>query len=54
VDSQLLDAAGVQAFGQSQVGQIDAKVTIAVAAAMFGVSDDEIDRATRAGVAQVV
>src|SRR4051794_14064040 len=53
-DGQSLDAAGVQAFGQSQVGQIGAEVAIAVGAAMFGVGDDKIDRAVRARVAQVV
>src|SRR3954466_4607406 len=53
-DSQPLDAAGVQAFGQSQVGQIGAEVAIAVVAAMFGVGDDKIDGAVRARVAQVV
>src|SRR5262245_29747061 len=53
-DGQSLDAAGVQALGQSQVGQIDAEVATAAGAAMLGVADDKIDGAAGAGVAQVV
>jgi hypothetical protein len=53
-DGQPLDAAGVQALGQSQVGQIDAEVATAAGAAMPGVADDKIDGAAGAGVAQVV
>jgi len=43
-DRQLLDAAGVLAFGQGQVGQIDAEATITVGAIVFGVGDPKIDR----------
>src|SRR5436190_22823913 len=53
-DSQSLDAAGVQAFGQSQVGQVGAEVATAVGAAMLGVGDDKVDGAVRPRVAQVV
>src|SRR5829696_3713001 len=53
-DGQSLAAAGVQALGQSQVGQIGAEVAIAVGAAVLGVGDDKIDGAVRARVAQVV
>src|SRR5947209_3398644 len=53
-DSHSLNAACVQAFGQGQVGQIDAEVATAVGAAMFGVADNKINRAARVGVAQVV
>src|SRR5262245_39789809 len=53
-DGQSLDAAGVQALGQGQVGQIDAEAATAAGAAMFGVGDDKIDGAVRARVAQVV
>src|SRR5262245_34565247 len=53
-DSQLLDAAGVQAFGESQVGPIDAEVTTAVGAAMLGVGNHQINRAVGARVAQIV
>jgi len=53
-DSQLLDAAGVEAFGQSEVGQIDAEVTIAVGTTMLGVADHENDGTVRARPAQVV
>jgi hypothetical protein len=50
----LLDAAGVEAFGQGEVGQIDAEVAIAVGATMLGVVDHEIDGTIRARPAQVV
>src|SRR3989442_3948195 len=53
-DSQLLNAAGVQAFGQSQVGPIDAEVATAVGAAMLGIGNNQLDRTVRARVAQVV
>ena len=53
-DGQLLDAAGVQAFGQGQVGQLDAEAATAAGAAMLGVADNEIDGAIRAWVAQVM
>src|SRR5438093_10410675 len=53
-DSELLDAAGVQAFGQSQVGQIDAEVATAVGTAMLGIGNNQLDRTVRARVAQVV
>src|SRR6516165_1044918 len=53
-DSHPLDAASVQAFGQGQVRQINAEVAAAVGAAMLGVGDNQIDRATRVGIAQVV
>src|SRR5262245_53824608 len=53
-DGHSLDAAGVQAFGQGQVGEIDAEVATAVGATMLGVGDNQIDRAARAEVAQVV
>lgn len=53
-DSQLLDTASVQAFGQSQVGQIDAEVATAVAAPMLGGGNRQIDRTVRARVAQIV
>ena len=53
-DGQPLDAAGVQALGQGQVGQIGAKAATAVGAAMLGVGDDKIDRTVRARVAQIV
>jgi len=53
-DSHPLDAAGVQAFGQGQVGQIAAEAATAVGAAMLGVGDNQIHRAAGVGVAQVV
>jgi len=53
-DRQVLDAAGVQAFGPGQVGEIDAEVAITVGAVMFGVADHQIDRTARARIAQVV
>jgi hypothetical protein len=53
-DSYLLDTAGVQALGQSQVGQITGEVAAAVAAMMLGVADNQIDRAAGARIAQVV
>jgi hypothetical protein len=49
-----LDAAGVQALGQGQVGEIDAETATAVGATMLGVGDHKIDRVARVGVAQVV
>ena len=52
-DRHSLDAAGVQAFGQGQVRQIDTEVATAVGAAMLGLGDNQIDRAARAEVAQV-
>ena len=53
-DRQSLDAAGVVALGQSQIGQIDAEAEITAWAGMLGVGDDQIDRATPARIAQVV
>src|SRR5271168_3063570 len=53
-DSQSLDAAGVEALGQSQVGQINTEVATAAGAAMLGVGNNKIDRTVRARVAQIV
>src|SRR6266571_80042 len=53
-DGQLLDAASVMALGPGQIGQIDGEVTVAAAAVMLGVSDEKINRATGACVADVV
>src|SRR3954451_10358737 len=51
---QLLDTAGVMALGQGQIGQVDGKVTAAVATVMFGVTDNEVERVAGARVTQVV
>src|SRR5947209_7618289 len=53
-DRPSLDAAGVQALGQSQVGQAGAEVATAVSAAMRGGGDDKVEGAVRPRVAQVV
>jgi predicted regulator of Ras-like GTPase activity (Roadblock/LC7/MglB family) len=53
-NSQLLDAAGVMALGQGQIGQVDGKVTAAVTAVMFGVANNEVKRMAGARVTQVV
>jgi hypothetical protein len=53
-DSQLLDAAGVQAVGQRQVGHVTGEATTAVEAAMAGESDDQVNGAVRAGIAEVM
>jgi hypothetical protein len=50
----LLDAARVQAVGQSQVGEIAGEATAAVETAMAGERDNQIDRAAGAGVAKVM
>jgi hypothetical protein len=53
-DRQLLDATGVMALGPGQVGKIDGEVAIAGATVMLGVGNDQIDRAARSRVAEVV
>src|SRR5215210_5167986 len=51
---QLLDATGVKALGQGQIRQVDGEVAAAMAAVMFGVADNQIDREAGARVTQVV
>jgi hypothetical protein len=53
-DGPLLDAAGVQAVGQSQVGNIDGKATATVEAAMTRESDNHIDGPLRPSIAEVM
>src|SRR5882724_10387598 len=50
----LLDAAGVLAVGQSQVGKIDGEATATAQAAMAGESDEQIDGPFGAGIAEVM
>src|SRR5438132_296087 len=50
-DGPLLDAAGVAAVGQSQVGEIDGETTAAAEAALAGESDNQFDGA---GIAEVM
>ena len=53
-DGQVLDAAGVLALGPGQVGEVGGEEEVAVGAVMPGDSDDEVDRAASARVAEVV
>jgi hypothetical protein len=53
-DGPLLDAAGVQAVGQSQVGNIDGKATATAEAAMAGERDNQIDGPLGPGIAEVM
>src|SRR5438034_279011 len=53
-DGALLDAAGVQAVGQSQIRDVTGEAAPAVEAAMAGESDDQVKGAVRAGVAEVM
>src|SRR5215469_10071186 len=53
-DGQILDAAGVVAPGQGQVGQLGGEVEVAVTAVMAGEGDNEVDGAAGTRVAQVV
>ena len=49
-----MDAAGVEALGECQVGQVGGEVAVAASAAVPGEGDDQIDGVSGAGVAQVV
>jgi hypothetical protein len=53
-DSPLLDAAGVQTVGQSQVGNIDGKATTTVEAAMAGERDHQSDGPLSPGIAEIM
>ncbi|MBV8894340.1 MAG: hypothetical protein JO266_20590 [Acidobacteria bacterium] len=53
-DSPLLNTAGVQAVGQSQVGDVTGEATAAAEAAMAGESDNQINGPVRAGIAEVM
>ena len=53
-DGPLLDAAGVLAVGQSQVGNVDGEATATAEAAMAGESDNEVDGTVSPGVAEVM
>ena len=53
-DGPLLDTAGVQAVGQSQVGEITGEATATAEAAMAGEGDHQIDGAVGAGIAEVM
>jgi hypothetical protein len=53
-DGHILDATGVLALGQGQIGQVGEEVTVAGTAVMLGISDDQIDGATRTRVTQVM
>src|ERR1051325_3174244 len=53
-DGQLLDAAGVQAVGQSQVSNVTGEATAAVEAAMAGESDHQINGAVGPSITEVV
>jgi hypothetical protein len=53
-DGPLLDAAGVQAVGQSQVGNIGSKATATAEAAMTRESDNHIDGPLRPSIAKVM
>jgi hypothetical protein len=53
-DGQILDAAGVLAPGVGQISQVGGEEEVAVGAVMPGESDDEVDGAAGARVAEVV
>ena len=53
-NGQLLDATGVEALGQCEVGQVGGEVTATGSASMSGEGDDQIDGAADAGIAEVV
>jgi hypothetical protein len=53
-DGPLLDAASVQAVGQSQVGNITGEATTAVEAAMAGECDNQVNGTVRAGIPEVM
>lgn len=53
-DSQILNAAGVQAVGQGKVSQVGGAAGAAITAAVFGEGDDEVDRDSGAGIAEIV
>jgi hypothetical protein len=53
-DGVLLDAAGVQAVGQSQVGNITGEATTAVEAAMAGERDNQINGAVGPSIPEVM
>jgi hypothetical protein len=53
-DGTPLDAASVQAVGQRQVRDVTGEAAAAVEAAMAGESDNEVNGAVSAGVAEVM
>lgn len=53
-DGTLLDAAGVQAVGQRQVRDVTGAAAATVEAAMTGESDNEVNGAVSAGVAEIM
>jgi hypothetical protein len=53
-DGPPLDAAGVLAVGQSQVGDVDGKATATVEAAMAGESDNQINGAVGPSITEVM
>jgi hypothetical protein len=53
-DGQLLDAAGVLAVGQSQVGEITGEATATAEAAMTGASDNQVKGLAGPGIAAEV
>ena len=53
-DGQFLNAAGVVALGQGQVGQVGGEVEVAVTAVVAGESDNEVHGVAGTRVAQVV
>jgi len=53
-DGALLDATGVLAVGQSQVGKIGGKATATTEAAMAGESDEQINGPFGASIAEVM
>ena len=53
-NSQSLDAAGIEALGQGQVGEVNGEATATAKAAMAGEGDLQIDGPAAAGIAQVM
>jgi hypothetical protein len=53
-DGPLLDATGIQAVGQSQVGDVTGKATATAEAAMAGEGNNQIDGLVGPGVTEVI
>src|SRR5438045_362844 len=53
-DGRLLDAVGVVALGQGQVGHVGVEAPAAVGTAVLGVGDHDVDRPAGADIPQVM